>query len=68
MLFAVHHKKKSSRMEVSVVDQTGQSSQMAASLMQSLQEALALEAKFQPKLQLPLTAAGGVNYIYLSLN
>ena len=55
-------------MEVSVVDQTGQSSQMAASLMQSLQEALALEAKFQPKLQLPLTAAGGVNYIYLSLN
>jgi len=59
VLFAVHHKKKSSRMEVSVVDQTEQSSQMAASLMQSLQEALALEAKFQPKLQLPLTAAGG---------
>lgn len=62
MLFAVHHKKKSSRMENSVVTQIGQnsqSSQTTTSLMQSLQQALALEAKFQPKLQLPLTAAGG---------
>jgi len=46
-------------MENSIVNQTGQSSQMTMSLVQSLQEALALEAKFQPKLQLPLTAAGG---------
>lgn len=70
MLFAVHHKKKSSRMENSVVTQIGQnsqSSQTTTSLMQSLQQALALEAKFQPKLQLPLTAAGGVRSISISI-
>ena len=54
-------------MENSIVNQIGQSSQMTMSLVQSLQEALALEAKFQPKLQLPLTAAGGVSSIYFSL-
>lgn len=54
-------------MENSIVNQTGQSSQMTMSLVQSLQEALALEAKFQPKLQLPLTAAGGVSSVYFSL-
>jgi len=32
--------------------------EMEMSLMQSLQQALALESKFQPKLQLPLTATG----------
>jgi len=54
-------------MENSIVNQIGQSSQMTMSLVQSLQEALALEAKFQPKLQLPLTAAGGVSSVYFSL-
>jgi hypothetical protein len=38
------------------------SSQSVSSLMQSLQQALALEAKFQPKLQLPSgPATGGVS-------
>ena len=35
--------------------------EMEMSLMQSLQQALALESKFQPKLQLPLTATGTVS-------
>lgn len=59
MLLAVQHK-KSSRMEVSM-DVAGSKSLCpdVSSLMQSLQQALALEAKFQPKLQLPSTASNG---------
>jgi len=45
------------------------SSPSVSSLMQSLQQALALEAKFQPKLQLPSgPATGGVSLTSLSLS
>ena len=63
VLLAVQNK-KSSRMEVQMDVAGGKSScPDVSSLMQSLQQALALEAKFQPKLQLPSTANnGGVSY------
>ena len=63
MLFAVQYKKNSSKMDVvpCVVDEAGSDSHKAASLMQHLKQALALEAKFQSKLQLPSIAPGGVS-------
>jgi cyclin G2 len=42
------------------VDEAGKGVRSAALLMQDLQQALALEAKFQPKLQLPSTLNGGL--------
>ncbi len=47
-------------MEVQMDVAVGKSScPNVSSLMQSLQQALALEAKFQPKLQLPSAASNG---------